>query len=215
MLYDNLQEDQDNEAVGVMVDIETTGFNAQKDEIVNIAAVPYTKTFTPLGYVDMWFTPISTFIPNNITVATGLDNLTVSMFSKGDILLNNIDSIESYFKMFEEKGLIFTGQNTAFDYNFIDTVLKLSGKKGLSSQYIDLQYEYSVIHKGSKSLDNQNVILQTKEANVNFMLGRMKADFKIYSRHTGLYDCANQLFNLKKVATARGANFDALKRYDK
>lgn len=111
----------------VCIDLETTGFSPEYDEIIEIAALKVENG----KITDKFLTPVcpTRQISEYITSLTGITNEMVSAFPKIDVLLPKlIDFIGDY---------TLVGHNVSFDVNFIyDNYLRLFGKYFRNS-YID------------------------------------------------------------------------------
>lgn len=99
-----------------IVDIETTGFSANNDEIIEIGAIKYRNGKILERFESYVF---SHFIPPKITEITGITS---------DVLADapNLNAVLRDFKVFLETN-VFMAHNLKFDFNFINKKLTLCG----------------------------------------------------------------------------------------
>lgn len=124
----------------VIVDIETTGLDENKDHIIEIGAIKVTEShveeFQQLIKIDT--------IPRKIQELTGID---------GQLLAENgkdIDSVLSEFVQFIEE-LTIVGYNIQFDIRFINKALKKMKQPKIKNKTIDLQ---KIVKKREAFLNN-------------------------------------------------------------
>jgi len=100
-----------NEAIFVILDLETTGFNPENSSIIEIAGIKYQGGIV----VDKFHSlvrPDEGFIPDNISKLTGITNALVIDQPK-------IDKVFPSFKKFIE-GTIIVAHNAKFDFSFLN-----------------------------------------------------------------------------------------------
>ncbi len=99
-----------------IVDIETTGFSPQSDEIIEIGAIKYRNGEILERFESYIFAPI---VPPKITEITGITS---------DSLIGapSLNAVLRDFKVFLESS-IFMAHNIKFDFNFINEKLALCG----------------------------------------------------------------------------------------
>lgn len=115
----------------IVVDVETTGVNSEKDQIIEIAAI---KTEGNEQIVFQELIKIEKGIPREISELTGITN---------EILANNgkdIDVVLEGFLGFVGNAIL-VGYNVKFDVSFLNSELKKSGKEILKNKTICLLQE--------------------------------------------------------------------------
>ena len=115
-----------------IVDIETTGFDPNKQEIIELGVVIAKINGDKLEIIDQLDLKI---IPKHIETAEAVA-LRVNGYNEADWLFA-ID-LETAMKTFVKKteGAIFVAHNVTFDYGFIDTNLKKLGIENKFHFYI-------------------------------------------------------------------------------
>lgn len=94
----------------VIIDIETTGLNCRKNQIIEVSAIKYEADFTP----DFCFTTLckaKSPLPNEITQIT---NITDDMLADAPAFESVVDSLSDFIK-----GCNICGYNLEFDLKFL------------------------------------------------------------------------------------------------
>lgn len=117
---DNIFED-----IFCIVDIETTGFSPQTNNIIEIGAIKY-KNGKILDSFESYV--FAKEIPDKITEITGID---VSMVKNAP----KIEKVLMEFKIFLQDS-IFLAHNAMFDFNFINEQLKIAKIPMMKNQMI-------------------------------------------------------------------------------
>ncbi|BDR60574.1 type I-E CRISPR-associated endoribonuclease Cas2e [Lactobacillus xylocopicola] len=126
----------------VTLDIETTGLDPTKDQIISISAVKRNADGTKEHYDA--FVKIDQRIPESIVKLTGISN--ESLKDQGIELSKALHGL----KIFVER-LPLIGYNLSFDDRFISTGFKTINEEGLSNKLIDLM---PIVKKKNKFLDD-------------------------------------------------------------
>jgi predicted DnaQ family exonuclease/DinG family helicase len=111
----------------VALDIETTGFDFQTDEIIEIGAVRFEqgkKTAAFSTFIKPT-KPVSAFIKQ-------LTHITDEQLAKGEQLKNALNNLRAYLQ-----NDIIVCHNKSFDLGFINKKLELNGLPGLKNEDID------------------------------------------------------------------------------
>ena len=140
----SLRKGESNEALlkFVALDIETTGLDPTKSEIISIGAVKYTMTRRVELFYEL--NKDATCIPEKVSKLTGIDLPTLN--SSG----NSLETILPLLKDFLEDRIIL-GYNLTFDLGFLNKAFEINHLSGLLNTSKDL---LAIIKKRNKFLDN-------------------------------------------------------------
>lgn len=125
----------------VVLDIETTGLNLEKDQILSIGAVRVFDNTVSKFYREI---KVKKKIPTNISKLTGLTN---NILNKEGV---DLDQATREFIRFI-KGLPLLGYNINFDINFLEKPISGINRLKVNNEVIDLM---SVVKKNEKFLDD-------------------------------------------------------------
>jgi DNA polymerase III epsilon subunit family exonuclease len=157
----------------VVFDFETTGFNAEWNEIIEIGAIKVVNG----KVVDKFSTLVkpSRKISKKITEITGITNEMVADAPA-------VSSIISEFKDFID-GYDLVGHNVLFDIKFLDATLARRGKSTSCKIYDTLKLS-KMYFKGMKSykLTELSRILNIKHTNAHRALSDAEATAKLYMK---------------------------------
>lgn len=126
------ENENENESENyVVVDVETTGINSEKDQIIEIAAM---KTEGDEIIVFQELVKIEKELPREISELTGITDEMLANDGK------NIDAVLDRFLDFAGNGIL-VGYNVKFDISFLNAELKKSGNTILTNKTICLLQE--------------------------------------------------------------------------
>jgi len=111
----------------IVLDIETTGFNRNKDKIIEIAAIKYTGNNVSEFHE---YVNIDSVIPANITLLTGISNDTIRD-------AGSIDIVMPRFLSFIGKYTLVGHNIRLFDIPFLNTVCANLGLPNIKNRLLD------------------------------------------------------------------------------
>lgn len=157
-IYSSSQQSKPRHPIGqddfAVVDIETSGLDSLKNEILSIGAVKKSAT----GSYKSFFTYIKTDtkISNKIVDLTGINN---SMLSAEGVELKR--GLRAFLTFIENDPLV--GYNLPFDDEFLTVALKRSGLPSLKNRMIDLM---PVVKKQNRFIENFKLSTVLKEYSI-------------------------------------------------
>ncbi len=116
-----------DEAVFSIIDIETTGFNPENNDIIEIAAIKYQGNVVVDKYWQL-VKPDTGLLPQHITQLTGITNAMV-------VDQPPIDEVLPEFVKFIKNSVI-VGHNVSFDLSFLNYNLKKINRQTIKNPFI-------------------------------------------------------------------------------
>lgn len=131
-----------NQIEVVSLDLETTGLDSAKDEIISIGAVKFDQVHQKARFYQLVQTKRS--VSEKITALTGITNEMLA--NEGTDLVTALKKLQAFIGT-----MPVVGYNLAFDEHFLTSGFRKSGLDDLSVKMVDLM---PVVKKTNKFLDN-------------------------------------------------------------
>jgi len=116
-----------DEAVFTIIDLETTGFNPERDYIIEIAAIKFQGSFET-GRFWKLVKPETGFVPRHITKLTGITN---AMIVDQPLIK---DILPEFFNFIQDS--VIVGHNVKFDLSFLNHSTKIYLDKSIKNPSI-------------------------------------------------------------------------------
>lgn len=164
-----------DEAVFSVIDLETTGLNPDKDQIIEMAALKVEGGVITQKFHSL-VKPSYDFIPPNITKLTGITNAMVIDKPK-------IDRVYPQFLEFVQDSIL-VAHNARFDVSFLSSIHRQLFGRELGLQYVCTQSIAKALFPdlNSKSLSNLAYFFNIRYSNKHRALSDAQVTFEVFKK---------------------------------